>query len=171
MVTCLLFCQPYVNGKWWTAYIQRFSRLSTTQIALQHVPTFTYSHIHSYTDCRGCHVRWRPAHQEQLGVQCLAQGHFALSLKEPGIELGIFRLLHCHVLYKAVAVSLIIYIDNDCFDHSLDLVHDNVNKDLSEKKKKINFSLDSYLHKLLRSQLKQIMLIVKKYVYIESRLV
>ena len=30
---------------------------------------------HSYTDGGGCHARCRPAHQEQFGVQYLAQGH------------------------------------------------------------------------------------------------
>ena len=29
---------------------------------------------HSYTDSGGCHARWRPAHQEQFGVQYLTQG-------------------------------------------------------------------------------------------------
>ena len=37
--------------------------------------TFTHSHTHSYTDGGGNHEGHQPAHQEQLGVQCLAQGH------------------------------------------------------------------------------------------------
>ena len=31
-------------------------------------------YTHSYTDGGGCHARCRPAHQEQFGVQYLAQG-------------------------------------------------------------------------------------------------
>ena len=36
----------------------------------------TYSN--SYTDGGGFHTRCRPAHQEQFGVQYLAQGHFGM---------------------------------------------------------------------------------------------
>ena len=39
---------------------------------------------HSHTNSRGCYLRCQPAHQERLGVQCLAQG----------IELATFRLLN-----------------------------------------------------------------------------
>ena len=35
-----------------------------------------HPHTHSYTDGGVNHARHLPAHQEQLGVQCLAQGHF-----------------------------------------------------------------------------------------------
>ena len=38
--------------------------------------TFTHSHTHSYTNGRGNHARHQAAHQEQLGVQSLAQGLF-----------------------------------------------------------------------------------------------
>ena len=38
--------------------------------------TYSGSYIHSYIDGGGCHVRCRPANQEQFGVQPLAQGHF-----------------------------------------------------------------------------------------------
>ena len=43
----------------------------------------TYSK--SYTDGGSCHTRCRPAHQEQFGVQYLAQGHFNMQtrLTEP----------------------------------------------------------------------------------------
>ena len=38
--------------------------------------SFTHSpHIHTPTAI-GCHARYQPARQEQLGVRCLAQGHF-----------------------------------------------------------------------------------------------
>ena len=37
--------------------------------------THTHTHIHTPTAI-GCHVRYQPARQEQLGVRCLAQGHF-----------------------------------------------------------------------------------------------
>ena len=34
-------------------------------------------HIHIHTPTAiGCHARYQPARQEQLGVGCLAQGHF-----------------------------------------------------------------------------------------------
>ena len=46
---------------------------------------------HSYTDGRGCHARCLPAHQEQFGVQYLAQGHFEMQPGEQGIPT--FRLL------------------------------------------------------------------------------
>ena len=48
------------------------------QSALQFMPLihpFTHTHIHTPTAI-GCHARHRPTHQEQLGVRCLAQGHF-----------------------------------------------------------------------------------------------
>ena len=35
-----------------------------------------YSFTHSHTGGGGNHARHQPAHREQLGVQCLAQGHF-----------------------------------------------------------------------------------------------
>ena len=34
-----------------------------------------HTHIHTPTAI-GCHARYQPACQEQLGVRCLAQGHF-----------------------------------------------------------------------------------------------
>ena len=34
-----------------------------------------HTHIHTPTAI-GCHARYQPARQEQLGVWCLAQGHF-----------------------------------------------------------------------------------------------
>ena len=37
--------------------------------------------IHAYTDGGGCHARCRPAHQEQFGVQYLAQGHFNMQTR------------------------------------------------------------------------------------------
>ena len=40
-----------------------------------HTYTHTFTHIHSYTDDGGIH----PTHQDQLGVQCVAQGHFNTS--------------------------------------------------------------------------------------------
>ena len=48
------------------------------QSALQFLPLihpFTHTHIHTPTAI-GCHARYQPAHQEQLGVRRLAQGHF-----------------------------------------------------------------------------------------------
>ena len=50
------------------------------QSALQFLPlihpfTHTFTHIHTPTAI-GCHARYQPARQEQLGVRCLAQGHF-----------------------------------------------------------------------------------------------
>ena len=46
------------------------------QSAVQFMLSFTHSHtIHTPTAI-GCHARYQPARQEQLGVRCLAQGHF-----------------------------------------------------------------------------------------------
>ena len=42
-------------------------------IYASHSPNHT--HIHTSTAI-GCHARYQPARQEQLGVRCLAQGHF-----------------------------------------------------------------------------------------------
>ena len=50
--------------------------------------TFTHSHIHSYTDGGGNHVRHQPAHREQQGVQSLAQGLYATNSGGSGIELA-----------------------------------------------------------------------------------
>ena len=45
--------------------------------------SFTHSHTHIHTPTAiGCHARYQPARQEQLGVRCLAQGHF----DTPGVE-------------------------------------------------------------------------------------
>ena len=44
------------------------------QSTLQFMPLI-HTHIHTPTAI-GCHARYQPAHQEQLGVRCLAQGHF-----------------------------------------------------------------------------------------------
>ena len=38
--------------------------------------SFTHSHTHSHTNGDWLHARYQPARQEQLGVRCLAQGHF-----------------------------------------------------------------------------------------------
>ena len=48
------------------------------QSALQFMPLIhrhIHRHIHRPTVI-GCHARYQPVHQEQLGVRCLAQGHF-----------------------------------------------------------------------------------------------
>ena len=40
---------------------------------------FSYSPIHTHIHTPtaiGCHARYQPARQEQLGVRCLAHGHF-----------------------------------------------------------------------------------------------
>lgn len=39
---------------------------------------FTHSHTHSYSNGGGCHAECQPAHQEQLEVKCLAQGHIGM---------------------------------------------------------------------------------------------
>ena len=63
------------------------ARLKMIVILCRHRLTYVLGHLsdatdsnsyaHSYTDGGGCHVRSRPAHQEQFGVsQYLAQGHF-----------------------------------------------------------------------------------------------
>ena len=44
------------------------------QSAVQFMPLI-HTHIHTPTAI-GCHARYQPARQEQLGVRCLAQGHF-----------------------------------------------------------------------------------------------
>ena len=44
------------------------------QSALQFMPLI-HTHIHTPTAI-GCHARYQPARQEQLGVRRLAQGHF-----------------------------------------------------------------------------------------------
>ena len=41
---------------------------------MQFIP-LTHSHIHTPM-AMGCHARYEPARQEQLGVRFLAQGHF-----------------------------------------------------------------------------------------------
>ena len=51
-------------------HIQRFG------INIHLVDTFVQSDLQLFTDGSGSHARCRPAHQEQFGVQCLAQGHF-----------------------------------------------------------------------------------------------
>ena len=56
-----------VNGKW-TAFIKRLYPKRFT-IDASHSPIHTPTAI-------GCHARYQPARQEQLGVRCLAQGHF-----------------------------------------------------------------------------------------------
>ena len=39
--------------------------------------SFTHSRTHTNTPTViGCHARYQTARQEQLGVRCLAQGHF-----------------------------------------------------------------------------------------------
>ena len=48
--------------------------------------TYSNSYIHSYTDGAGRHATWRPAHQEQFGVQDLAQGNFDMKLGGAGIR-------------------------------------------------------------------------------------
>ena len=50
--------------------------------------SFTHSHTHTPTAI-GCHARYQPARQEQLGVWCLAQGHFDTP---SGIETATLRL-------------------------------------------------------------------------------
>ena len=57
-----------INGKW-CIHIVPLSKALYNVCAL-------HSHMHSYTDGRGNHARHQPAHQEQLGVQSLAQGLF-----------------------------------------------------------------------------------------------
>ena len=58
-----------VNGlHLYSAFIQ-----SALQFFASHSPIHT--HIHTPTAI-GCHARYQPARQEQLGVRCLAQGHF-----------------------------------------------------------------------------------------------
>ena len=66
-------CQSLIHafGKW-TAFIQRLYPKRCT-IYASHSPI----HTHIYTPTAiGCHARYQPARQEQLGVRCLAQGHF-----------------------------------------------------------------------------------------------
>lgn len=41
--------------------------------------TVTHSHTHSCTDGGGCLSRCHPAHQEQLGVKCLALAHIDMT--------------------------------------------------------------------------------------------
>ena len=64
-----------VNGKW-TAFIQRLYPKRFTIFA-SHSPIHTHIHTQIHTPTAiGCHARYQPARQEQLGVRCLAQGHF-----------------------------------------------------------------------------------------------
>ena len=44
------------------------------QSAVQFMPLI-HTHIHTPTAI-GCHARYQPARREQLGVRCVAQGHF-----------------------------------------------------------------------------------------------
>ena len=66
---CVCVCKwKMVNGlHLYSAFIQ-----SAVQL-MPHSPVHT--HIHTPTAI-GCHARHQPARQEQLGVRCLAQGHF-----------------------------------------------------------------------------------------------
>ena len=48
-----------------------------------------FRHKNSYTDGGGCHARCQPAHQEQFGVQYLAEGHFDMHTR--GIKPETFR--------------------------------------------------------------------------------
>ena len=43
--------------------------------------TYSNSYVHSYTDGGGRYVRCRPEHQEQFGIQNLAQGHFNMQTR------------------------------------------------------------------------------------------
>ena len=78
LTTCCL-CPPRVltNGTllyfiFKIALLQRLYPKRCT-IYASHSPIHT--HIHTRTAI-GCHARYQPAHQEQSGVRCLAQGHF-----------------------------------------------------------------------------------------------
>ena len=57
--------------------IHTFTHIHTHSHTFTHIHTHshTFTHIHTPTAI-GCHARYQPAHQEQLGVRRLAQGHF-----------------------------------------------------------------------------------------------
>ena len=58
------------------------------QSTVQFMPLIQPFTQHTYTPTAiGCHARCQPAHQEQLGVRCLAQGH-----TQGGIEPATLRL-------------------------------------------------------------------------------
>ena len=79
-----------------------------------------YSAFHSplHTDIHtptaiGCHARYQPAHQEQLGVRCLAQGHFNTarvgSNRQPSdcqtTDLTSWAISPCHIIIAPTAVT------------------------------------------------------------------
>ena len=50
-----------------------YSAFIQSAVQLMH----SHSPIHTHTSTAiGCHAKYQPARQEQLGVRCLAQGHF-----------------------------------------------------------------------------------------------
>ena len=68
---------------------------SQSELSLSKSP----AHCRVLTDGRGCHARCQ--HQEQFGVQDLAQGHFDMQLssaREPGFEPATFQSL-ANLLY------------------------------------------------------------------------
>ena len=69
-----------VNGlHLYSAFIQSFIQI----FFASHSPIHT--HIHTPTAI-GCHARYQPARQEQLGVRCLAQGHFDMPRVESNLQ-------------------------------------------------------------------------------------
>ena len=64
------------NGKWSCIFRALFQSTDHSK-HLTVLATFIHSHTHSHTDGRGCCTRCH-AHQEQCGVQYLAQGSFVV---------------------------------------------------------------------------------------------
>ena len=103
--TCGLWPFIYISDYWatrflrWLAEIHTFafnpselieigcfkktqlSTLINVDIINQTLLSNTTAYRHSYIDGDGCHARFRPAHQEQFGVQYLAQGHFDMQTR------------------------------------------------------------------------------------------
>ena len=71
----LLICdqQACCNGNGLHLYSAFIQSAVHCTIYASHSPIHTYIHTPTVI---GCHARHQPAHQEQLRVRCLAQGHF-----------------------------------------------------------------------------------------------
>ena len=66
----------YINGLHLYSALQFMSLIHP----FTHSPIHPFTHLHIHTPTViGCHERYQPARQEQLGVRRLAQGHFDMS--------------------------------------------------------------------------------------------
>ena len=78
------------TGKWNRISVALFQSTDRSKLLYNTCQIHPFTHTHSHTDGRGCHARCQllvPAsHQEQFGVQHLAQGHFHMQPWVAGIQ-------------------------------------------------------------------------------------